>query len=387
MSQIIASVIIPTFNRKDLLRLSLLSFNQQDFSKDKFEVIVIDDGSTDDSFEMLMSLQVNYSLKILRNESNKGAGAARNIGIKNSRGQVIIFSDSDFIVPTNFISGHMKHHNIDKNIGLCGLFSWRKVFAIYFSKFTKSQKYEFEEARNKTPLFQKKLKMINFKYNDGTKILSMKDLKDIKRYSYIPSWSKGFLGEVVDEYGPNLKGFAFPWLFFGTGNASIRKENLLNVGGFDEELPREEDWELGYRLYKSGIKFRYESEIESIHQEHVILSEHREKTLQSNKIFFQKHQEIIVLLTVLNLENSFDWLTLSQGFKEYQMLKKRGGKFKFVIEKFDMLVRKRAELFVQNKKTSNDQLMDIRKEMNILNPVRQQFKIFIRIFRELVRGL
>jgi len=84
------SVIIPVFNRANLISQTLGSVLAQ--KTDDYEVIVVDDGSTDGTIEVLN--QYSEVVTILR-QTNKGPGAARNLGIMHARGQYIAFLDSD----------------------------------------------------------------------------------------------------------------------------------------------------------------------------------------------------------------------------------------------------------------------------------------------------
>ena len=88
------SVIIPTYNRAKLLPRAIKSVLNQTF-KD-FEVIIVDDGSTDNTEEVINEFQKhNKRIKYIRHEKNKGAAAARNTGIKIAQGEYIAFQDSD----------------------------------------------------------------------------------------------------------------------------------------------------------------------------------------------------------------------------------------------------------------------------------------------------
>jgi hypothetical protein len=84
------SVIIPTYNRADLLREALDSLFAQTFTD--YEVIVVDDGSTDDTANFLSTL--GDRVRVFR-QKNQGPGAARNLGIANARGEFVAFLDSD----------------------------------------------------------------------------------------------------------------------------------------------------------------------------------------------------------------------------------------------------------------------------------------------------
>lgn len=86
------SVVIPTYNRAELLYNSINSVLSQTFSD--FELIVVDDCSPDNTSAVLGSFS-DKRLRVLRNSSNKGIAAVRNIGVTNSNGQYIAFLDDD----------------------------------------------------------------------------------------------------------------------------------------------------------------------------------------------------------------------------------------------------------------------------------------------------
>ncbi len=94
------SIIILTYNSKNYLEKSLHSIFSQKNEK-KFEVIVVDNGSSDNSEKFI---RTNFpSVKILRNERNRGASYARNQGIEISTGDYLMFMDSDAYLGSNFL--------------------------------------------------------------------------------------------------------------------------------------------------------------------------------------------------------------------------------------------------------------------------------------------
>lgn len=104
------SVIIPTYNRAIFLKEAIHSVLNQDYfkgvSSDEFELLVIDDGSTDDTSDCVKSFRntVRYHF-----QENKGVSAARNLGLKLSRGEYIAFLDSDDLWENNKISIQMSY--------------------------------------------------------------------------------------------------------------------------------------------------------------------------------------------------------------------------------------------------------------------------------------
>lgn len=92
------SVIIPTYNEEDVIKGCLKSLDKQNY-KD-FEVIVVDDGSTDKTLERIQDTK--YKIQIFK-QGHKGAGAARNRGAKHAKGDILVFIDADMTFDKNFI--------------------------------------------------------------------------------------------------------------------------------------------------------------------------------------------------------------------------------------------------------------------------------------------
>lgn len=107
-----ASIIIPTFNRKSILEKCLETLFGQNYPKDKYEIILIDDGSTDGTENMVSSLSPPCQLRHIKNEKRLGPFISRNKGIQIAQGIYIIFVDSDVIVVPEFIQEHLKYHQL-----------------------------------------------------------------------------------------------------------------------------------------------------------------------------------------------------------------------------------------------------------------------------------
>jgi glycosyltransferase involved in cell wall biosynthesis len=87
------SVIIPTFNREFSLKKSITSVLNQSYND--FEVIIVDDASTDNSFDVVKPYLKDPRVRYIKLDSNEGAQAARNRGIRSATGNYIAFLDSD----------------------------------------------------------------------------------------------------------------------------------------------------------------------------------------------------------------------------------------------------------------------------------------------------
>ena len=107
-----ASIVIPTYNRKSILEKCLEALFNQDYPNDKYEIVLIDDGSTDETDKMVASLDPPCRLKYVRNNKRLGVPKSRNRGIRLARGEYIICVDSDIIVVPEFVQEHLKYHQL-----------------------------------------------------------------------------------------------------------------------------------------------------------------------------------------------------------------------------------------------------------------------------------
>ena len=94
------SIVIPVLNGESQIRDCVTSLINQDFQKDQYEIIVVDNGSKDNTINILT--EYNEHIMIVH-ESGKGSYIARNAGIKVSKGNIIAFIDSDCIADKNWL--------------------------------------------------------------------------------------------------------------------------------------------------------------------------------------------------------------------------------------------------------------------------------------------
>lgn len=109
------SVIIPTYNEENVILECLKSLSKQSI-KD-FEIIVVDDGSTDNTYEILSKLKNTKSELVLIKGQHEGAGAARNLGAKSAKGDALVFIDADMTFDKNFLKMLVKPIILGKTKG------------------------------------------------------------------------------------------------------------------------------------------------------------------------------------------------------------------------------------------------------------------------------
>ncbi|MDX5627791.1 MULTISPECIES: glycosyltransferase family 2 protein [unclassified Brenneria] len=184
------SVVIPCFNRANSIRESVLSVLSQKNSEYDLEVIVVDDGSTDNSLEVISDLNV----KIVSTDGRKGACFARNLGIKYAQGEWIAFNDSDDYWRIDKIK---KILNTIKNMNCTIDYIVHPFLRGYKNNFCTGggiSKRDIFLERNNT-------------------------LKRLLRKNFV-----------------------------STQCLIVKRQALVSINGFDNNLPRFQDWELAIRL-------------------------------------------------------------------------------------------------------------------------------------------
>lgn len=274
------SVIMPTFNKRERLVLALTSLINQTCPRDRFEVVLVDDGSTDGAAAMVQSTQWPFSIRVLRQE-NRGRSAARNRGIDECSGDLLVFTDDDLLLSPEFIESHVRRHDHS-----CFLAVHGTIFTIAYLKFFKDPINgvlfsEFQPQNRKV---------------EGLKrwCLSCDDV--LNRFETIRK--KNTKRTRFEQAVQTMLAFpeeqrVSPWIGFTGGNVSIQKRHLVDMGLFDEEIGRQwggEDLELGFRLCQAGCAFEHEERACNFHLAHYrpgYMDIHR----RTHNLFYEKHKQ------------------------------------------------------------------------------------------------
>lgn len=244
MDNFLISIVIPTYNRKEVLEKCLRSLGNQDFRRADYEIIIIDDGSSDGTGILLdkLSKGLDVALRYFRQE-NKGPASARNIGIKNAKGPIILFLGDDIIARRDLLKEHYRWHvkYPQDNCAVLGHISWSKEI--------------------KVSPFMRWLE------NGGP------------QFAY---------GQIKDTIEVDAEGF------FYSSNISLKKQFLFsNNAFFDEAFLKAayEDIELGCRLKKTGLILKYNSNALAYHEHYTPLSaacRRMEMVGQYSRLFCEK---------------------------------------------------------------------------------------------------
>ncbi len=219
------SVIIPTYNRRNELRQTLETLAAQEFPAAEFEVIVADDGSSDDTAEVAASFDGPLRMKyVFQEDLGFRAGAARNAGARLAAAPVFAFLDSGTLAGPGFIGGHLAAHAEPGRravIGYCFGYNGFRDEKLVSDSLGAASLAEVVRLNADEPLFQ-----------------------DVRHPEF-------------ERVGFELMKFAVPWTHFYTMNCSVRAAEFWAVGGFDEIFRSWgiEDTDLGYRLYHNGLAF------------------------------------------------------------------------------------------------------------------------------------
>src|SRR5512133_1772839 len=103
------SVIICTYNRVHLLARTLPTVLNQDLPSEKYEIVIVVDGSTDETLAFLRGVRSMVSLRVVE-QPNCGLAAARNVGLHAARGKVVLFVDADILCGPSLLSQHLAAH-------------------------------------------------------------------------------------------------------------------------------------------------------------------------------------------------------------------------------------------------------------------------------------
>ena len=257
----LVSVIIPTYNNKEILRMVLKSLMLQRCRKTVYEIIVIDDGSSDGTKQLVENMKKDFQNLRYYYQEDKGfrAGQARNLGAKNAKGKLLIFLDDDSVAHPNLIYNHMlSHKNADVVLG-------------YNASYGSNENYD--------------IKMIESLLQDRNNLDKLKVINEFRHNL--------FMNKNLNNSKSNNK----IWWVFATGNMSILKKDFDNFK-FDEDFVgwAEEDVELGYRLYKQGKKiclipdclaFNIRLQIKGM--EHMLTKEKFISTTKNEVLLYKKH--------------------------------------------------------------------------------------------------
>lgn len=275
------SVVIPTYNKAAYLELTLESFRYQTVSIQEFEIIVVDDGSTDHTSQVVSDYQKLLPIQYIR-QNNSGRSVARNMGIEHAKSQLIVFVDDDMLLPSDFLKAHHIAHRCQRNTVVHG-----QIFELPFLKFfqdpSKGTLLETErEKMHANPEVLQKFLIQKCDIQNLERVESQKRLSVFERN----------IAELIEDPNEHPAAGNLKFLCCTGANISMQKALLLKVGSFDSAFGKlwgGEDLELGYRLQQYGADFCYSTKARSFHMTH-LRQNYRKHLQESFSLFYNKHK-------------------------------------------------------------------------------------------------
>ena len=269
----LASVVIPTKDKISRLASVLKGLEPQ--MNDNVEVVIVFDGCNEETVTSYKRMSWNFTPKAVFLSENVGRAKARNYGIREATGDIIIFIDDDRIPDQNFIRFHIEAHS-KPNMVVLG-------------------------RRSDVSLEEEQILTLQHSLTAHQK------LKDyaVTEKSYIPF-----------RHPRNI----FRWMYCFTGNLSVDRTLLNAIGGFDENFVKwgHEDVDLGIRLYLKGAPFIYRDSIINYHLVHErSYNERNQESLDNLKYLRSKYKKCpLVSLILLILNTKFKYIGTRKFLKE-----------------------------------------------------------------------
>lgn len=238
------SLIVTVYNRAQILANTLAALVHQTYPKDLIEVMVIDDGSSDDVVSVIRKYEKLLNIYFIRQKDNGyRLAAARNLGIKCSTGNAIIFMDADILPCPTDIESYMKVLHITEQAVLIGHRRYVDVSDIDDDLICKD---------------------INFALNLPNIVPDNQEVKTQDDQGNSFDWRFGEYKKSDD-----LRRDLWPFTKASGGNIAFSKALLEKAGLVDEDFQAWgcEDGEHGYRLYNAGAFFIPMKNIVCLHQE------------------------------------------------------------------------------------------------------------------------
>lgn len=221
------SVIIPTYNRCQYLEYTLNSLVSQNLSPSEFEVVIVDDGSVDQTFQMVKTFEDRINIKFVY-QPDRGfrAASARNLGIRSADGKICLFIDSGIIVKSDCLKQHVEAHGKQSHeVAIIGyIYGYSAESEADFGVPIDPNNADYSIANLAAP---------------SAPIEKVCDMRE----------------NIYQKYHNRIENTIVPWTLFWAGHVSVSRRSLFEVGLFDENYDGNwgtEDNDLGYRLYQSG---------------------------------------------------------------------------------------------------------------------------------------
>lgn len=299
------TVIVSTYNQKDRLRLVLTGLENQTLPADQFELIVVDDGSTDGTRELLE--HSHFPNLVVHLKTNKGRCIARNEGIIRAQGELVVFLDGDALPHPGLLEAYWTAY-CEAGAGYYFLGHSLVLPELEF----------FQDPQAGTlvggPLMTRNL--VAYLRTHRQEWIVTEEMVRTNFAAIEPQAMEGgypTLGgaqmqrSLIQLLRGNDKA-RVSWVGFVPHNAAVPLIHLKAEGGFDPRIPFSEGMELAYRLHQRGLYMRYVSQAKSYHLYHLHdFSDQRQTLIRYQAIAYMAHKHAENLILLVRLLYSHFW--------------------------------------------------------------------------------
>jgi glycosyltransferase involved in cell wall biosynthesis len=244
------SIVIPVLNERGTIELLLRCLEAQTCQRERFECLIVDDGSKDGTVELLRGYQAGFPLRVLEHPQNRGRAHARNTGWRASTGSAVLFLDADVLPAPDWladyatalersdagvVSGGRHHLDLSAQPGepAATLARWAA---------TTPDRLFREDATAHTAALARRARPSPYPSRAAEK-------------------AERELRQVCEQHPGSLL-CAYSLV---TANVAVRRHLLEEVHGFDGSMGRGEDTELGIRLWQHGVRFTFAPGADAYH--------------------------------------------------------------------------------------------------------------------------
>lgn len=299
----LVSVITSTYNKAKYLELTLAGFLGQTYKN--FEIVVVDDGSTDDTQDIIKMYSDRIDIKYFWQE-HQGIAIARNNALELAKGDYIIVIDDDRIPCPEFIYEHKMHLDTDEKVLCIG--KEGTILSIFYPDVLLDFNSKIKMFRD-YPILQK----VNyFELMNVDNICN--DFQHTVERCFMNYTSNSL---QIEEYGKDLTELYLAWSRAYGGNISFKRSMCSKDVYYDVQYIGYgmEDIDFSYQFYLQGFKYIYLRKAINYHQEHPRGIDEGRSMYKNVSYFFEKYQTLETLLLKMDWERKLTFSEVNSFLK------------------------------------------------------------------------
>ena len=281
--QPIFSIVIPVMNSRISLEMVFRCLAAQTLPREKFECLVVDDGSTDGTAEFIKRYRADFNLRAFFHPVNLGRSQARNTACRAAQGEIIIFLDADMLAEPGWLA------------------AYQDAFADFSLDVASGERYHLNlGAKN-----DDRLQALSMVAGAPPEDLMHKDIpaqfENLRRQASISMYPTRAmqkfemqLPEVCRQYPESLL-CAYSFI---SSNVAVRRSVFEKTSGYDPGIRRVHDTELGIRLWELGARIRFAPGARAYHMYHTGQGDRDDTLLERMAVFYRHPYRLSILLNL-----------------------------------------------------------------------------------------